>query len=160
MPSNTTHTIHTIHTTHTAREVLQEVIRFHGDLASHYETLRDTVDETDSQLLLDYLSRHELSLQSTVHRCGTELREEALETPLPWSEHLPSARELPLLETPAVDAVVALGRRMDHTLIERYERLASSAPDASLRRLFRALLVQERQEQARLETARLCLPDL
>lgn len=144
----------------TTREILLDVIRFHGDLAAHYETLRDTVDEADMQLLLEYLYRHECSLQNSVRRCGTELRDEALETPLDWSAHLPSARELPLLETQAVEAVVRLGQQLDHTLIVLYERLASSAPNDSVRRLFRSLLAQERHEEARLEIARLCLSDI
>lgn len=143
----------------TTREILLDVIRFHGDLAVHYETLRDAVDEADMQLLLEYLYRHERNLQSSVRRCGTELRDEALETPLEWT-HLPSAHELPLLESQAVEAVVRLGQQMDHTLIALYERLSVSAPNDSVRRLFRSLLMRERHEEARLEMASLCLQDI
>lgn len=144
----------------TTREILLDVIRFHGDLAAHYETLRNTVGEADMQLLLEYLYRHERSLQSAVRRCGTELRDEALETPLEWAASLPSARELPALEAQAIEAVVRLGQQMDHTLITLYESLATSASNDSVRRLFRSLLVQERHEKARLEMARLCLHDI
>jgi hypothetical protein len=144
----------------TTREILLDVVRFHGDLANHYGNLRDSVDEADSQLLLEYLYRHERNLQSAVRRCGTELRDEALETPLEWAAYLPTARELPLLKTQEVEAIVALGQQMDRTLIALYEKLSASASNDSVRRLFRALLAQERHEQARLEMARLCLHDI
>ena len=147
-------------TTSTTREVLLDVIRFHGDLATHYETLRDTVEEGDSQVLLEYLYRHERNLQSAVRRCGTELRDELLETPLEFSRQLPTARELPLLANEDVETVVALGRQMDHTLISLYDRLMRAAPNEPVRRLFRGLLTEERQEEARLTMASLCLQDI
>jgi hypothetical protein len=144
----------------TTREVLLDVIRFHGDLASHYETLRDSVEEVDSQVLLEYLYRHERNLQSAVRRCGTELRDEVLETPLELSRQLPSARELPLLANEDVATVVALGQQMDRTLISLYERLMRAAPSEPVRRLFRSLLTEERQEEQRLRMASLCLQDI
>jgi len=143
--------------TPTARDILLDVIRFHGDLATHYQSLTDAVDGRDSRLLLQYLQRHERLLQNSVRRCGTELREDILAIPLTTKSILPSARELPLLPTPEVDAVVALGRQMDHTLISYYDQLVCSAPNESIRRLFRSLLLEETQEEDRLRTASLCL---
>lgn len=144
----------------TAREILVDVVRFHGDLADRYKSLRNSIDDPDTQLLLEYLQRHEYGLQRSVMRYGTELREEALETPLDVLPHLPTAQEIPNLKSPAVESVVQLGKQMDHALITLYEKVAASARDTSVRRLFRALLNQERNEQARLEMAKLCLQDI
>lgn len=144
----------------TTREILSDIVRFHGDLAIHYENLRNSIDDPDSQLMLEYLHRHEYGLQQSVKYFGTELREEALETPLEAPPILPTPRELPSLKSPGVESVVQLGQQMDLALIALYEKVAKAAPNESVRRLFRILLNQERNEEARLKTAKLCLQDI
>jgi hypothetical protein len=135
----------------TTRDITEWLRKMHRHLSQFYDQRRKVADKERVRLLLDYLSRHEQTLEKALADVQSESGEVVLGT---YFQYVPDELDdLTVdhgqLQNPdmTVDDVLRIVIRKDEALTRLYGRLAQSAPAASVKNMF--VRLQEKLERDR-----------
>ncbi len=135
------------------RDILEQARRFHRDLRAYYETLGKGNQQERVRLLLDYMQRHEETLDKCLEQYALGAGPGVLNT---WFKHAPeiSAAEcfegIDVHDDMSVDEVIRVSLQLDDRLIAYYRRLADLAVAEEVKDLFNDLLREEQNEERRM----------
>jgi len=132
------------------RDVLAHARDFHTKVSALYQRLAAATDNKRIQLVLNYMSQHEQSLEQGLAKYEAESPKSLLDTWFQFThdettlhalqEDLPQAEEL------TVDDVIDLAMKCDNCLIELYREMANSADSREINEMFVSLLELEKKE--------------
>lgn len=131
------------------RDVLDEVRKFHGELAEYYRGLSGKADQRRVALLLDYMSSHEKNLEASLAAYERDALREVLDTWIECShcdEVIASCRKTPIAPDMSVEGVTKLAMDVDACLTRFYRTLANSTRSERLREVFTTLIEIEEAE--------------
>jgi len=141
----------------TARQLLTLVKDFHRKLGEFYADLAATAEQEQVQALLNYMRRHEESLQGLLDRIE-EAGESHLDT---WFARMPEIAKCECFECPqlsrdmSVEDAVRTALWFDDCLIEFVREMAELAPSEELREVFSSLARMEEHEERKVSRAAL-----
>jgi hypothetical protein len=149
----------------TTRDVVDWLRRNHRHLSRIYARQRDAAAKERIRMLLDYLSRHEQTLETALADLQQEEPEAVLDT---YFQYVPEDLEEVtffedgVLQKPdlTVDDVIRIVVRNDEALTRLYGRLAQTAPTAPVTDMFERLKENLEQERARSVENALRLKDI
>jgi len=139
-----------------AGEVIERAREFHREVSERYAELADEAGRERVRMLLEYLSRHEQSLERTLADYEERAPGEVLDT---WLQYVPEAETLERLEPlsrptlgPDTDVgeIVNLGLEVADALIALYRDVARKAPSDEVREAFGNLVEMEQEEKRKL----------
>ena len=148
----------------TTRDITEWLRKTHRRLSRFYDQHRKVADKERVRLLLDYLSRHEQTLEKALADLEDEARQQILDT---YFQYLPEEfdelrfDDLHLLESDmTVDDVIRIVTRNDEALTRLYDRLAQTAAIPSVKDMFVRLRDQLEEERTRLVENAMHLKDI
>ena len=128
------------------RQILDQIRHDHRQLAAYYESLEDAADDENIKCLLEYMGRHESSIDRAVDDYERSSVKGTLDT---WVAFVPDFSLDEVLAEGAVhleltaDEVIYRALTVDHALIEYYQSLAQMTSPAHVRELFENLVEDE-----------------
>lgn len=147
----------------TTRDVLDHVRAVHSEISQMYAAQRDESRKGRVKLLLDFMSRHEEHLSSSLSTFEENASAKVLDT---WFQYAPDEamlEDLTCFECHPemnIDDLIRLAMRLDGALIRFYARIAEQAQSTEIRELFTSLVELEEQEQVRMQKNALDIRDL
>ena len=128
-----------------------------------YGIQRDESRKARVKLLLDYMSRHEEHLSTSLKSFEDNASAKLLDT---WFQYAPDEamlEDLTCFECHPdmnIDDLIRLAMRLDGALVRFYSRIAEQAQSTEVRDLFTGLVELEEQEQVRMQKNALDIRDL
>ena len=145
------------------RDILGRAQRFHEDVSRYYQQQVNISGRERIRMLLDYLSRHEHQLATSLAEYEDSASEKVLNTWFNSRHELDPCtflNEFKLTADTSVDDIIELGLRLDDCLIAVYQDLAENAECEEVRGVFQNLLEMEQKEKCQLARNSLRLMDL
>lgn len=142
----------------TARELLTLIKDFHRQLGDFYTEMETKADRERVKTLLEYMRRHEESLQQNLERFDKAETGVLLDT---WFARMPEIARCECFEGPqlsrdmSTEDVVRTTIWFDDCLIEFIREMADLAPSDNLKEVFSSLANMEEQEERKVARAAL-----
>ena len=136
----------------TVREILKQAQEIHHRLGEHFLQMASETEKSRLQMLLNYLQRHESSMEDSIRTFEEVARDSLLNT---WYPFVPDtyiqkeieAAQVTVTSSPA--ELIGAAIRLDNCLIKLYETMANTAASEDVRHLFEELLRLEQKEEYR-----------
>ncbi|TAN48182.1 MAG: hypothetical protein EPN21_15410 [Methylococcaceae bacterium] len=125
----------------------------HGEIQAFYDTLSEQSDKERVRMLLDYLSRHEKTMEESLHRFEQVTRQSILAV---WLEHVPRLSIQEIIDECGIkagatlDDVLAIALKFDAAMIKLYRDVAENAKDARVKEVFNNIADMEVSEDNKL----------
>jgi rubrerythrin len=148
----------------TTRDITEWLRKAHRHLSRFYAQRRKVADQERVRLLLDYLSRHEKTLEKALADLEDEAGQHIMDT---YFQYLPEEfdelrfddRQLQESDM-TVDDVIRIVIRNDEALTRFYDRLAQTAAIPSVKDMFVRLKDQLEEERTRFVENAMHLKDI
>ena len=134
------------------KDVLDYGQKIHADLQSFYRCINDEIQQARVQMLLDFLSGHELLREEALADFEAEAKQPILDA---WLQYKPSIDIEKLIGDQAIqpnmtiDEVIQIAVDFDNALIELYREVAAGTDLPQVRQLFDNLRAMEHHEKLR-----------
>lgn len=147
----------------TVKDVVEHARQLHKQIAGFYKQLSNRQHQERVKMLLDYLARHETSLEKMLASFEKDRSQQI------WDEWFQFATDDTLPQTLKgaavhanmdVDEIISLALQLDDYFINLYRDMAQNASSAAVKEIFENLLAFEQQEKNRTVRAALELKDL
>jgi hypothetical protein len=131
-------------------DILDRARAFHCKLGDLYRRIRVAGQSERVNLLLDYMSGHEIRLANALTAFERAARPEVLNA---WFKNVPDAATPHCLDgveigpNMTVDQIIQIAVKSDECLVRLYGSLADRAGSAEVKDLFGKLLAHERKEE-------------
>lgn len=147
----------------TVKDVVEHARQLHKQIAGFYKQLSHRQHQERIKMLLDYLARHETSLEKMLANFEKDRSQQI------WDEWFQFATDDTLPQTLKgaavhanmdMDEIISLALQLDDYFINLYRDMAQNASSVAVKEIFENLLAAEQQEKNRTVRAALELKDL
>jgi rubrerythrin len=139
------------------RDILSRAVEFHGFLKDFYKGIEDMSEKDSVKLLVDYMARHEKSLQEFMEKISEAQDEKIKDEWVKYEPDFASCKcfdELKIDKTSGVDDVIDAGLNLNQCLIDLYHHMAEIGPTEEIKELFSSLETEEIAEKKKLARMR------
>lgn len=147
----------------TVKDIIDRICGIHSQLSWFYQTMGDAAAKERVRLLLQYISRHERNLESSLAKYQEGASRAVLNT---WFKNTPDnplrtcLGNVTITADMSTDEVIRIVLAMDRCLVDNFRRIADGAVAEEVKSLFQDLISLEEREEHKLMRDALELEDV